>query len=278
MATPKDDDGNQRPWTSERERPGVTFDGCGANCGMRPVTEAIMTMKRILKPRIVAVAALATAMPDGPAVAASPGQPVVIELFQSQGCSSCPPANAMLNRLADHAGLLPLNFGVTYWDRLGWKDKFAHPAYTERQWDYARSAKRGNVATPQFIINGHGVVTGSDAAQLAQAIRGEDRKNTGPTITVEGNNVRLAAGRADGPATVWLVRYDPRTRNVDIGRGENAGRVLPHRNVVTGLRALGTWKGSSMTFAQPAYRDPNQRSAILVQRGTGGRIIAAKKL
>ncbi len=235
-----------------------------------------MTISRSITPSIV-FSALAMTVSSGPA-AASVDQPVVVELFQSQGCSSCPPANAMLNRLADRADLLPLNFGVTYWDRLGWKDKFAHPAYTERQWDYARSGKRGNVATPQFIINGHGVVTGSDAGLLAQAIRGEDRKIRGPMITVEGKSIHLTAGRTDAPATVWLVRYDPRTRNVGIGRGENEGRVLPHRNVVTGLRALGTWKGNSMTFDQPAYRDANQRSAILVQHGTGGRIIAAKKL
>ena len=236
-----------------------------------------MSNVRKISPRLAAIAALAAAV-EGPATAASADHPVVIELFQSQGCSSCPPANAMLNRLADRADLLPLNFGVTYWDRFGWKDKFAAPAYTERQWDYARSGQRGNVATPQFIINGHGVVTGSDARQLAQSIRGEDRSGEGPAIAVEGKRVRIAAGRADAPATVWLVRYDPRVRNVSIGRGENSGRVLPHRNVVTGLRALGTWKGAAMVIDQPAYRDANERSAILLQQGTGGRIIAARRL
>ena len=222
--------------------------------------------------------ALAATVSNGPAAAAGTNRPIVIELFQSQGCSSCPPANAILNRLADRADLLPLNFGVTYWDRLGWKDKFAHPAYTERQWDYARSGERGNVATPQFIINGRGVVTGSDARQLAQAIRAENRQETAPMITVDGKRVRIAAGRATAPATVWLVRYDPRVRKVNIGRGENNGRVLPHRNVVTGLREIGTWKGNVMMFDQPAYRDVNERSAILIQQGSGGRIIAAMKL
>ena len=237
-----------------------------------------MTITRKLLPGIGLMTALAATVASGPAAAASSENPIVIELFQSQGCSSCPPANAMLNRLADRADLLPLNFGVTYWDRLGWKDKFAHPAYTERQWDYARSGSRGTVATPQFIINGRGVVTGSDARQLAQSIRSENRNETGPMIAVEGKRVRIAAGRAAAPATVWLVRYDPRVRNVNIGRGENSGRVLPHRNVVTGLRALGTYKGNAMLLDQPAYRDANERSAILIQQGTGGRIIAAKRL
>ncbi len=237
-----------------------------------------MTIARSITPGIAVLAALAATVSSGPSAAASPDRPIVIELFQSQGCSSCPPANAMLNRLADRADLLPLNFGVTYWDRLGWKDKFAHPAYNERQSDYARSGKRHNVATPQFIVNGHGVVTGSDARQLAQSIRGEDRAGPGPAIAVDGKRVHIAPGRTSAPATVWLVRYDPRVRNVNIGRGENEGRVLPHRNVVTGLRALGTWKGDAAVFEQPAYRDANERSAILIQQGNGGRIIAAKKL
>ncbi len=237
-----------------------------------------MTIARKITPAVAAIAALAATVSSGPATAADASHPTVIELFQSQGCSSCPPANAMLNRLADRADLLPLNFGVTYWDSLGWKDKFAHPDYTKRQWDYARSSKRSNVATPQFVVNGRGVVTGSDARQLAQTIRAEDRAEPGPAITADGKRVRIAAGRAGTPATVWLVRYDPRTRNVSIGRGENEGRVLPHRNVVTGLRALGTWKGEVAMFDQPAYRDANERSAILIQQGNGGRIIAAKKL
>lgn len=237
-----------------------------------------MTIAHVFLAGIAALSALAGTVLSGPAGAATPDRPIVVELFQSQGCSSCPPANAMLNRLADRADLLPLNFGVTYWDRLGWKDKFAHPAYTERQWDYARSGKRGNVATPQFIINGRGVVTGSDAQQLAHSIRSENRHETGPMNSVNGKRVRIAASRATSPATVWLVRYDPRVRNVSIGRGENSGRVLPHRNVVTGLRAVGTYKGNEMVFNQPAYRDANERSAILIQQGTGGRIIAAKRL
>ena len=227
---------------------------------------------------ITLTASLAAIAFSGGASARSAGQPVVVELFQSQGCSSCPPANAMLNRLVDRADLLPLNFGVTYWDQLGWKDKFAHPAYTARQWDYARSGKRSNVATPQFIINGHAVVTGSDARQLAQAIRGEDRNDNGPMITIDGKSIRIARGPANGPATVWLVRYDPRIRNVNIGRGENQGRMLPHRNVVTGLRSLGIWNGKTAVFDQPAYRDAGQLSAILIQQGSGGRIIAARRL
>ena len=212
---------------------------------------------------------------------AGPGpqaDPVVVELFQSQGCSSCPPANAILNGLADRRDLLPLNFGVTYWDQLGWKDTFADPAFTARQWEYAKAGGRGNVATPQFVVNGVGVVTGSNGRQLAQSIATEARRAGGPAIVADGGRIRIAAGKAAAPATVWLVRYDPRTRNVRIGRGENGGRVLPHRNVVTGLRALGTWRGAALDLAQPAYKDPNERSAVLIQQGVGGPIIAARRL
>ncbi|CAA9538888.1 MAG: hypothetical protein that often co-occurs with aconitase [uncultured Sphingomonadaceae bacterium] len=205
--------------------------------------------------------------------------PTVVELFQSQGCSSCPPANAILNGLADRPDLLPLNFGVTYWDRLGWKDSFADPAYTARQWEYSEAGGRGNVATPQFIINGKGVVTGSDDRQLARAITAESgAATTGPVITTEGDRILVGAGRASAPATVWFVLYDPRTHDVKIDRGENGGRVLPHRNVVTGLRMLGTWTGEALSLARPTYEDAEQRGAVFIQRGPGGPIIASHKL
>ncbi len=226
---------------------------------------------------LVALTAASTLL-TGASVAAAPDKLTVVELFQSQGCSSCPPANAILNGLADRADLLPLNFGVTYWDQLGWKDSFADPAYTARQWEYAKSGGRGNVATPQFIVDGVGVITGSNGRQLAQSIAIEGRKAAGPAIAVDSGRISVAAGKTPGPATVWLVRYDPRTRNVKIGRGENGGRILPHRNVVTGLRALGTWTGAAQTFDQPAYKDTAERSAVMIQRGTGGPIIAARKL
>lgn len=222
--------------------------------------------------------ALALASLASSAIAAGANDPVVVELFQSQGCSSCPPANLILNGMADRADVLPLNFGVTYWDQLGWKDSFASPAYTARQWDYARSSGRGNVATPQFVINGRGVVTGSNGNQLAQSIAIEGRRAPGPAIATDGQRIHIAAGKASRPATVWLVRYDPRTRNVKIGGGENGGRLLAHRNVVTALRSLGTWNGQPVDFAQPAYRDVNERSAVFIQQGTGGPIIAAKRI
>ena len=125
----------------------------------------------------------ASALAAGPALAADPTHPTVIELFESQGCSDCPPANANLNAIADRADLLALNFAVIYWDQLGWKDTFATPGFTAPpNGDYAHAAGRGNVFTPQMIVNGRGVLVGSSRAQVEQAIHAYDRGNAGPAI------------------------------------------------------------------------------------------------
>ncbi len=212
------------------------------------------------------------------AIAADAAHPAVVELFQSQGCSSCPPANANLNAIAGRPDVLALSFAVTYWDQLGWKDGFAQPAFTARQWDYARAAGRGNVATPQMIVNGRGVLVGGSAAQLADTLRRYDRPPAAPAIARQGGQVTLAAGAPAAPATVWLVRYDPRTIAVAIKAGENAGRTLPHRNIVRELTALGRWTGAATRFAIPRAADPAWRDAILVQAGTGGAILAAARI
>ena len=134
-----------------------------------------------------------------------------------------------------------------------------------------------NVATPQTIINGRVVVSGGNMAQLIAAVRKGDRGSSGPAITFAPGAVTIGAGHTAKPATVWLVRYDPRLQNVAIRAGENDGRTLPHRNVVRALQSLGSWNGAAARFAIPAATDPNWRTAILVQAGTGGAIIAAAR-
>lgn len=232
------------------------------------------------------VATMVTVMPSGsPSVAASPialhtgadaAHPTVVELFESQGCSDCPPANANVNALAARPDILALNFAVTYWDQLGWKDTFARPAYTARQWDYAHAAGRGQVATPQVIINGGGTVVGADAPSLARAITEYARGTSGPRIVAA--NGRVMIGPGVGHATVWLVRYDARTLAVPIRAGENGGRTLDHRNIVRDLHALGEWTGAGASFVVPVPADRTYRSAVLVQQGKGGRIIAAARI
>lgn len=201
----------------------------------------------------------------------------VVELFQSQGCSSCPPAIANVNAIADRPGVLALTFAVTYWDRLGWKDSFARPEFTARQWDYAKAGGRGQVFTPQILVNGRTSIVGARRVQLDQAVATTPAPVGGPTIRARAGEIVVDAGAAAKPATVWLVEYDPRAQAVAIGAGENGGRTLVHRNVVTGLVPLGRWQGKAVTIALPPAR-AGLRRAILVQQDRAGPILAAQRL
>jgi hypothetical protein len=210
--------------------------------------------------------------------AASAAAPIVVELYQSQGCSSCPPANDNVNALADQPNVIALSFAVTYWDQLGWKDSFARPQYTARQEDYARAANRGNVSTPQVVINGGpAAIIGHDRKELEAAMAAAAPLKGGPAIELDGSGIALSAGQG-GPATVWLVRYDPKSRDVPIRAGENGGRTLPHRGIVRELIRLGDWKGTPVRFAIPRAEEPGLNGAVLVQRGQGGPITAARRL
>ena len=201
----------------------------------------------------------------------------VVELFTSQGCSSCPPANANLAKLAGRPDVLALSFGVTYWDSLGWKDTFASKAYTDRQWDYAHGLRHANVATPQVVINGRADVVGNSLAEIEKTARSTPAP-AGPGLTLTADSVAIAAGpKPARPAQVWLVRYDPNTVQVPIKRGENTGKTLPHRNVVRELTKLGAFDGRAMTLRLPPARQPNLKTAVLVQSGPGGPILAAAK-
>ena len=217
---------------------------------------------------LLAAAAAALA---GPVHAAATQQ--VIELYQSQGCSSCPPANAVLNSLADRKDLITLSFAVTYWDYLGWKDSFAQPAFTERQKDYMTAYKRPNVSTPQMVINGRGFIVGTTVAEVAQGLKTYARTGPEPAIALTGNHLTLSAG--NGSAQVWVVRYDPRSLDVPISAGENTGRTLPHRHIVKSLAKVADWSGKPVTVDVPAA-PVGLQTAILLQSGRGGPIIAAR--
>jgi hypothetical protein len=224
-----------------------------------------------LRLALVLAAFLPAALAGAPALAANL---TVVELFQSQGCSSCPPANANVMALSEQPDLLALSFGVTYWDQLGWKDTFASPQYTERQWDYARAFHRRNVFTPEVVVNGHADAVGADRGELEALIRREGALD-GPQIQLGKDEVMVGSGT--GAATVWLVRYDPRLVKVPIARGENGGTTLPHKNVVKSLTKLGDWMGKPATYRLPPAADANLREAVLVQAGAGGAILAAAR-
>lgn len=237
-------------------------------------------MARYNFPRKRAVAAraavVALAIIAGPAVAAA--RPLtVIELFTSQGCSSCPPANANLIRLKDEPGVLALSFSVTYWDYLGWKDTFGRKDYTARQETYEAPLGQSGAFTPQMVIDGRSSLVGVDLAKVQAAIRkSAARPRPGaPGIAIDESRVSISTGAVPArPADVWLVRYDPHVVKVAIRRGENTGHTLPHGNVVHDLVHLGRWSGSPTSFPlRPA--PAGEKTAILVQSPQGGPILAA---
>ncbi len=225
--------------------------------------------------RLLAAAFAATAFVPA-AQAADAAHPTVIELFQSQGCSSCPPANANVNALSQRSDILALSFAVTYWDGLGWKDVFAKPQFTSRQWDYAHAFGNDQVWTPQVVINGRNNIVGSKLQPLEALIAKTDRGAAGPVVNIAGDVVTVS-GSAAKAADIWLVRYDPRAIEVSVKAGENGGRTLPHRNIVRELIKLGSWKGGDASFKLPAAKLDGLKTAALVQAGTGGAILAAAR-
>jgi len=207
-----------------------------------------------------------------PALHAAPAAPVLVELYQSQGCSSCPPAEAWLNGVADRPGLIALSFEVTYWDYLGWKDRFASPEFTQRQRDYAARNASREVYTPQFWINGQRTIVGAKGAELESAIASV--RAAAPVPVVGAGDVTVAKGNAPArPAQVWLARYDPRLIRIPVKAGENNGRTLPHRNLVRELVLLGEWKGQSASYRfKPSTT--GLRSAVFLQDGRGGSVLS----
>ena len=219
--------------------------------------------------------AIALAGAPSVAMAADAAHPEVVELFQSQGCSSCPPANANVLAIADRPGVLTLSWQVTYWDQLGWKDTFGSPAFTARQWDYAHAFHRAEVATPEVVVNGRADIVGSNRGELEDLLHREDRGDGGPTVAISGDRVTVGGGGSRG--VVVLVRYDPNILQVPIQRGENVGRTLPHKNVVREVVQLGDWNGGQRTYALPAPGRPGLKTAVLVETAPGGAILAAAR-
>lgn len=203
-----------------------------------------------------------------PARAAAP-RPVVIELFTSQGCSSCPPADSLLRELSGHAEVLPLAFHVTYWNNLGWKDPFSLDLATARQRAYAARLGLDGIYTPQAVVDGRIDVVGSDRPGVARALRqAAASQAAGPpiTLTAASEQLSVALGAGEGAGRVLLVGYD-REHQTRVGRGENAGATLTEANIVRGFAEIGTWHGAPLTLA--AARPAGERLAVLVQAADG---------
>ena len=192
----------------------------------------------------------------------------VIELFTSQGCSSCPPADRLLGELAKDPTLITLSLPVDYWDYLGWKDTLALHGHTNRQRAYSSARGDRNVYTPQAVINGVVHVLGSDKAAIEKAIA-QTRQSAKPllvpvTLKIADDKiiVTVAAGSAnDSSAEVWLCPITD-LAPVDVGRGENSGRTLTYHNVVRRWVKLGDWSGKAETFSIPLSDLPGNNAAL----------------
>ena len=210
--------------------------------------------------------------------APAPPQPVVLELFTSQGCSSCPPADLAVAKAADRSDVIALSFNVTYWNHLGWKDTFSRPEFTDRQVTYARVLNQGGAPyTPEVVAGGRVAGVGNTPRAVEQLIA---RGRTTPLtrVTVSSDRLLVAAGVAPKRgADVWLVRYDPRTIQVPVKAGENNGKTLPQRNVVRSLKRLGAWSGGAVAFGRPKA-EPGLTDVVIVQAKGGGPILAAARL
>jgi len=226
-------------------------------------------LKTTLATALLAGATLATT------IGASFAQPLtVVELFTSQGCSSCPPANANLIKVKDQPGVLALSFNVTYWDYLGWKDTFGRKEFTDRQVTYEPPLGHDGPFTPQVVVNGSHDAVGAAPGEI-QSLIAKSGRTQGPELSLANGKISIGAGKAPGgKADVWLVRYNKGVVEVPVARGENTGRTLPHANVVHALTRLGSWNGAATTLPLPAAAG-GFSTAVLVQSPGGGPILAA---
>jgi hypothetical protein len=230
--------------------------------------------------RLIVASFLCTAGPVASAQAAQDCPRAVLELFTSQGCSSCPEADRIVGELAEDQSLVVLSFPVTYWDYLGWKDTLARPEFTERQRAYASERKDRAVYTPQMIVNGREHVIGSDKVALTKAIDRQTDAGRTPDVPMElvqENDAIIArvggSPAGMGAAILWLVQFDRKDR-VEIKRGENRDRLVTYTNVVRQMQPIGRWKGQAMTVDLPAndlLKDNNRGVALLLQAEAEGR-------
>lgn len=225
-----------------------------------------------------------------PACAQSVSQPkTVLELFTSQGCSSCPAADKLMGKLAARRDIIALSLPVHYWDYLGWKDTLANPKNGDRQRAYA--AKRGDreVYTPQMVVNGLSDVVGSDAAKIDAAIERTSNALRGSLVPVavrmSDEKLIIEAGAAPPngkytAGTLWLATVTKEVE-VSIRRGENAGKKVDYFNVVRELTRVGAWKGEAVTYTVPAEKAQEEEAdlcVLLLQADETGAIIGAAQL
>lgn len=257
--------------------------------GLTLIFLALLTLLAVLHPRVRASAA-----------ASGTGRtPVVVELFTSEGCSSCPPAEALLAKLDEvqpvgGAEVIALEEHVDYWDSLGWKDPFSSPDWTRRQQEYAVAFGNGGVYTPQMVVDGHREIVGSrereSAREIAEAARRSktdmavmaDQRGSGGTQKFAVRVGKVIGGTKGDIVDVWLAVTESRLQSA-VTRGENAGEHLHHNAVLRTLRRIGTadagkepsFAGDSNVQFDPAWKRENTRVVVLVQERRSKRMLGA---
>ncbi|HEY5226330.1 MAG TPA: DUF1223 domain-containing protein [Methylovirgula sp.] len=212
------------------------------------------------------------------------GVGAVVELFTSQGCSSCPPADRLLSALARAPNTIALSFPIDYWDFIGWHDTLASPTFTARQKAYAAARGDGHVYTPQVVVDGLVDAVGSDQAQIEHAIKANKGRESALSVSVHltesGNILHIDIGA--GPkvsAGVYIVRV-VKSKTVLIGRGENSGRSVTYTNVVRAFQKIGDWDGTARTYQLMELKGYDEGYVVFLQKGSQampGVILAAAK-
>jgi hypothetical protein len=228
--------------------------------------------------RALVLVIIAAGLGSRQAAAQSPAdasRPVVVELFTSEGCSSCPPADRLLTELARRPGVLALGFHVTYWNSLGWRDPWSLDAATSRQQDYAAILHAEDIYTPQLVVDGRQALVGSDAQGADGAIRrARPAQAVALTLASDPGGIAITTGAGAGEGALLLIGYDP-AHITAIGRGENAGRTLAEADIVRSVTPAAAWRGTASRVLLP--RPAGERLAAILQ-APDGRILAVATL
>jgi hypothetical protein len=228
-------------------------------------------------------AASAVAVPFIGGRAQAANAPVLVELFTSQGCSSCPPADKLAGKLAQRDDVIVASLNVDYWDYLGWRDTLAKKEYTQRQYDYARARGDGQVYTPQMVMNGALHAVGSNSSNVAKAIDDaralSSRVPMDVSVSASEVSINIGGDAALGGGDVWLMGIKAKVE-VQIERGENSGSTVVYHNVVHRLSPAGMWKGKpeQLVMSRKAVAPHGCTSCVAVlQKPNGGEIMGLAK-
>ena len=239
---------------------------------------------------VFTISLMAGSVAQAASVATSEKRPVVVELFTSQGCNSCPPAEAFLNKLAKRDNIIALEFHVDYWDYIGWQDPFAHKDFTNRQRAYAGPLQMRYVYTPQMVLNGERHEVGSRVMSVEVAIDQMMSRSASPpapplplvkikheanilSVDIQSNGVTV-----DEEYDILIVSFDGQ-HETKVTRGENRGKTLINSNIVRDIHNLGIWKGGDKSLSVDIYSlAGNGGCAVLLQKKNGGAILTAAML